>query len=114
MLWQQEGNRRHLSDFTISDILVLTMTVLVHCVLLHLVIISVSGFGDRLVWAEDWSERRLESTEEVADTEEVAETEDDNVRITRKVGTEPRNFIKDKLCDLGLADVSIAQLKDHT
>ena len=84
------------------------MTVLVHCVLLHLVVISVSGFGDRLAWAEDWSERRTESTEE------VTETEDDNVRITRKVETEPRNFIKDKLCDLGLADVSIAQLKDHT
>ena len=36
-------------------------------------------------------------------------TDEEYVRIVRKVetkDTEPRNFIKDKLCAIGLADVS--------
>lgn len=39
----------------------------------------------------------------------VPEEDEELLREPRKVkkDSEPRNFIKDKLCDLGLADVSI-------
>ena len=41
----------------------------------------------------------------------VPENNEEIVRIARKVDqdkeTEPRNFIKDKLCAIGLADVSL-------
>ena len=60
---------------------------------------------------EDWSER-IDSAEQedIIEKIDTGVEEEDHIRIVRKVEaeTQPRNFIKDKLCDLGLlADVSM-------
>ena len=68
----------------------------------------VTTSGDRWAWAQP---------DLITDGDRVASTVTDGDRVARKVITdedvtngaaaEPRNFIKDKLCAIGLADVSI-------
>ena len=117
------------------------MAVLLHC-LLCIGIFRVSGFGDPWAWAPvvddydiDWSRKDTvlgnnqpfakflsflpPKTKTILDNVEanVPENNEEIVRIARKVDqdkeTEPRNFIKDKLCAIGLADVSIHTWHSH-
>lgn len=101
---------------------------LVHCLVLSSVASSsvVTSMGDRWAWGfTDWSlkaDRKIDTgqlsigdnitshftvIDETLDSF-VPDDEDDVIREPRKVESEsePRNFIKDKLCAIGLADVS--------
>ena len=74
--------------------------------LVCLSVTMVTTSGDRWAWAQP---------DLITDGDRVASTVTDGDRVARKVTTdevtngaaEPRNFIKDKLCAIGLADVSI-------
>ena len=89
------------------------MTVLLHWLLLASAATTsiVTAMGDRWAWGfTDWSLRadRKIDTDETIDAF-VPDEEEELLREPRKVekDVEPRNFIKDKLCAIGLADVSI-------
>jgi len=81
----------------------------------------VSGMGDRWAWRSHVSSRRSQLDTETKDNVIVKEIQDDNIldltdkvqdessRTARKVESETleaRNFLKDKLCAIGLADCS--------
>ena len=107
------------------------MAVLLHWLLLSSAATTslVSSMGDRWAWGfTDWAltaDRKIDAGEQLVlpsllakltrvildETIDAFVPDDDEelLREPRKVkkDLEPRNFIKDKLCDLGLADVSM-------
>ena len=106
------------------------MRVLLHWLILSAAVTSlVSSMGDRWAWGlTDWgltADRKIDTGQSVpAATSEAQLTrvvldetidafvpgdDEELVREPRKVekDLQPRNFIKDKLCAIGLADVSI-------
>ena len=115
-------NKKHFFRYCLSA------TMLVESLLVGWVTLSsVGAMGDRWAWADTSyrSQRKIETpgcliqipTDDKiiefisAESVEIIlpETNEEYVRNVRKVetkDTEPRNFIKDKLCAIGLADVS--------
>ena len=67
------------------------------CLCVSVTLVTTSG--DRWAWAMDMTQHHQEEPSRVA-----RKVTQDNVS---NGSAEPRNFIKDKLCAIGLADVSI-------
>ena len=119
-----------LKNFLSRYCLSVTMSVMAHSLLVTLVTLTtVQAMGDRWAWADSSyrAQRKIETPglnreldiDSCNDDDSISEekvevilpaTDEEYVRIVRKVetkDTQPRNFIKDKLCAIGLAEVSI-------